>query len=195
MNIFFLDIDPKQCARQHNDKHVVKMIVEYAQLMSSAHRILDGREYIGRTANGRRIKRFFHPDAHLQETLYKVAHINHPSTKWVRQSKEHYQWLYNLWTALCSEYTYRYGKIHESQRKLEGALYYAPLNIGVSEFTEPPPAMKAYPECIVAGDAIASYRNYYKKAKSGFAVWTKRDTPEWWDNYEWQGKQAETVPN
>ena len=192
MNIFYLDEDPDTCARQHNDKHCVKMIVEYAQLMSSAHRVLDGVEYQGRTANGRRIARWFHPDGYLQDTLYKVAHLNHPSTKWVRQSKSHYEYLYSLWIALCAEYTYRYGKIHETQRKLEGALYFAPVNIGVNPFVEPPPAMKHYPQCIVTGDSIASYRNYYREAKSGFAVWTKRDAPEWWSEYEREGKQTET---
>jgi hypothetical protein len=193
MNIFYLDPDPVICARQHCDKHVVKMIIEYAQLMSTAHRVLDGHEFEGRTANGRRIKRFFHPDPYMQEHLYKVAHLNHPSTRWTRLSKENYEWLYRMWTELCKEYTYRYGKIHESQRKLEGVLYYAPLNIGNVPFTEPTPAMKAYPHCIVEGDSISSYRNFYWEDKREFAKWTKRDKPEWWKKYEWEGEQTATV--
>ena len=56
MNIFYLDPDPKVCAEMHNNKHTVKMIIEYAQLMSTAHRVLDGTEYYDKTANGRKIK-------------------------------------------------------------------------------------------------------------------------------------------
>jgi len=62
MNIFYLDHNPKTCAEQHCDKHVVKMIIEYAQLMSTAHRILDGKEYYDLTANNRKIKRWLLPD-------------------------------------------------------------------------------------------------------------------------------------
>ena len=58
MNIFYLDNDVAKCAEMHCDKHVVKMISEYAQLMSTAHRMLDGEEYIDKTANGRKIKRW-----------------------------------------------------------------------------------------------------------------------------------------
>ena len=55
MNIFYLDNDPIKSAELHCDKHVVKMIIEYAQLMSTAHRVLDGELYEDRTANNRRI--------------------------------------------------------------------------------------------------------------------------------------------
>ena len=58
MNIFYLSSNPGECARQHCDKHVVKMIVEYAQLMSTAHRLLDGVATKGKTANtGRSVVR------------------------------------------------------------------------------------------------------------------------------------------
>ena len=52
MNIFFLNTDPKVCAQEHLDKHVVKMIVEYAQLMSTAHRLLDGNQYFDKSKTG-----------------------------------------------------------------------------------------------------------------------------------------------
>ena len=45
MNIFYLHNDPKVCAELHVDKHVVKMIVEYAQLLSTAKRMTDGIKY------------------------------------------------------------------------------------------------------------------------------------------------------
>ena len=118
MNIFYLDKHYRTCAKQHVDKHVVKMIVEYAQLLSTAHRVLDGEEYEGRTANNRRIRRFKMANSNIENTLYKASHINHPSAIWVRESSQHYWWLYLLFRELCIEYTHRYGKIHSTESKL-----------------------------------------------------------------------------
>ena len=96
MNIFYLHKDPEISAKMHCDKHVVKMIIEYAQLMSTAHRILDGDEYEGRTKIGRRIRRWKHPNKNIENTIYKASHINHPSAVWARESVANYIWLYNL---------------------------------------------------------------------------------------------------
>ena len=82
MNIFYLDRDPKTCAEMHCDKHVVKMIIEYAQLMSTAHRILDGDPYVSQTLGGRRIQRWKHPIKKMENTLYKASHVKHPSNLW-----------------------------------------------------------------------------------------------------------------
>ena len=75
MNIFYLHKDPEISAKMHCDKHVVKMIIEYAQLMSTAHRILDGDEYEGKTKIGRRIRRWKHPNKNIENTIYKASHI------------------------------------------------------------------------------------------------------------------------
>lgn len=83
MNVFYLSENPKECAEQHCDKHVVKMIIEYAQLMSTAHRILDGTEYEDRTANSRRIRRWRMGGNYKEALLYKASHINHPSAIWL----------------------------------------------------------------------------------------------------------------
>ena len=112
MNVFYLDRDPVTAAKMHCDKHVVKMIIEYAQLMSTAHRVLDGEMYYGLTKNGRKIKRW-KLNSNMEDILYKASHINHPSAIWARQSNNNYNWLYCLFTALCDEYTHRYGKVHE----------------------------------------------------------------------------------
>ena len=77
MNIFYLHEDPIQNAKWHIDKHIVKMPIEYAQLMSTAHRMLDGEMYIDRTANNRRIKRWRLNDER-ESVLYKASHINQP---------------------------------------------------------------------------------------------------------------------
>ena len=153
------------------------MIVEYAQLLSTAHRVLDGEEYEGRTANNRRIRRFKMADSNVENTLYKASHINHPSAVWVRQSSQHYQWLYRLFMCLCVEYTYRYGKIHSTERLLGKLLETLPKNIKDNGFVEPPQAMPDY--CKVPGDSIKAYQMYYVNEKIGFAKWTKRDIPTW----------------
>ena len=194
MNIFILHEDPVQAAQYQCDKHVVKMIVEYAQLMSTAHRIIDGTEWEGRTTKGHRIRRFFHPDPDMQESLYKACHLNHPSARWVRQSAANYGWLYEMWVALCHEYTHRYGRKHLTQLKLEYTLLIPPLAINAEKrFTQPTPAMAQFPHCIVEGDSLASYRQFYWEDKYAFAKWTNRPKPEWWIKYEWERRQTETI--
>ena len=86
MNIFHVDTDPKICAEQMCDKHVVKMVIETAQLLSTAHRIVDGKEYKGKTKSNRNIKRWLHPDSEMETKLYKACHVNHPSTIWTRET-------------------------------------------------------------------------------------------------------------
>lgn len=180
MNVFYLHSDPKICAKQHNDKHVVKMIVEYAQIMSTNHRLLDGEEYIDISANtGRKIKRW-RLDSNVDGIIYKACHMNHPSTVWARQSNNNYNWLYCLWLELCAEYTHRYGKTHKTYTLLHELLKTPPKNIPVGPLTQPTPAMKKFPQCIVKDDSVASYRNYYHEAKSHFNRWSKRDVPDWY---------------
>lgn len=181
MNVFYLDPDPQACARMHIDKHVVKMIIEYAQLLSTAHRVIDGEYWTGRTTNGRRIARYFHPDPIANSILYKATHINHPSAKWVRESDKNYEWLYNMWYELCNEYTYRYARKHATFEKLEYPLVIPPLKISTEKnFSEPPAAMGEFSECIVKDNAVESYRNYYWTGKRSFAKWTRRSIPDWW---------------
>ena len=165
MNIFYLDPDPKTCAELHISKHVVKMIIEYAQLMSTAHRVLDGEEYTDLTANGRRIKRWRMKDTVMESTLYKASHINHPSAIWCRENRQNYVWLYRMWFYLLQEYTYRYGRQHECA-KLRAALYLTPEKIKEGEFFPPTPAMPDHIK--IPGNSLASYHNYYNISKRGF---------------------------
>ena len=88
MNIFYLDHDLKKCAEYHVDRHCTKMIIEYAQLLSSAHWMSGG------------------------EAPYKLVHKNHPCSIWTRESIDNYRWLCELGIELSKEYTYRYGKFH-----------------------------------------------------------------------------------
>tara|TARA_E500000331_G_scaffold135654_1_gene132476 strand:- start:969 stop:1568 length:600 start_codon:yes stop_codon:yes gene_type:complete len=175
MNIFYLDKDPKTCAEMHCDKHVVKMIIEYAQLMSTAHRVLDGDQYEGRTANNRRIKRWKHPIPVMEKTLYKASHVNHPSGKWTRDSQNHYNWLYEMWTHLCDEYTHRYGKVHMTDTKLRELLQSSPMQIPVETYVDPYLAM---PDDVKQTNVVEAYKNYYINYKKDFAKWTQRPVPE-----------------
>lgn len=177
MNIFYLHKDPQICAEMHCDKHVVKMIIEYAQLMSTTHRILDGEQYLDLTANGRKIKRWRMHDSQMEQGLMKASHINHPSNVWVRAGKENYMWLYQMWLCLMKEYTHRYEKHHACESRIK-YLMSPPKNISVATFTEPTPAM---PDDVkVAGDSIKSYHNYYINNKTHLASWKKRNKPEWY---------------
>lgn len=179
MNIFYLHSDPETCAKMHCDKHVCKMVIEYAQLLSTAHRVLDGKEYYDRTSNNRRIKRWLHPETVMERNLYKASHVNHPSNIWVRQSLQNYIWTQNLWYFLCQEYTHRYGKGHLTYTKLKKLVVNAPINIPNTPFTQPTPAM---PEYCKVSDSLQSYRKYYINEKTYFAKWTKREIPEWFQN-------------
>lgn len=176
MNIFYLDHDPQVCAKMHLDKHVVKMIIEYAQLLSTAHRLCDGVSVIANTASGRKQKQWvLHDDR--ESVLYKATHSNHPSAKWARDSNENYVWLYNLFCFLCDEYTYRYERKHMTDLKLRNILSRVPMNIDKKSFTPPWPAMPD--EVKINDDSLASYRNYYIQSKASFARWTKREIPFW----------------
>jgi hypothetical protein len=177
MNIFYLHNDPRTCAQMHNDKHVVKMIIEYAQLMSTAHRVLDGKEYIALTQNGRKIKRWKMDNEIYEAGLMKASHINHPSGIWLRQSKQNYIWLNQMWNYLLQEYTHRYGKVHSCE-KYKNVIDHLPTNIPNGYFTEPTPAMPDIYK--VAGDSIQSYKNYYINAKNHLASWKKREIPTWY---------------
>ena len=179
MNIFYLDHDVYKCAEMHNDKHTVKMILEYAQLLSTAHRFLDGDAIVGLSPSGRKRTTYVLNSA-IDSILYSATHINHPSAVWVRQSSENYLWLANLLIALCGEYTHRYGKTHKVER--DGLCFVllknVPANIGNKGWSEPTPAMPD--EVKIPGDSIASYRNYYINNKSHLANWKKRSIPQWY---------------
>jgi hypothetical protein len=159
MNIFFLDFDTQKCAQYHCDKHVVKMILETAQLLCGVHHVTD----------------------HVTDQVpYKLSHKNHPCAIWSRQSLSNYLYLCDLGLELCKEYTYRYGKRHKSQDVIEWCLTNKP-EIKDLGFTSPP---KAMPDEYKVESVVESYRNYYIGAKKDFCVWKNRDIPEWFSTYE-----------
>jgi len=177
MNIFYLSTDPVQAAEWMVDKHVVKMILESAQLLSTAHRVLDGRLYTGKTATGRNVKRYELPDGR-DSVLYTATHVNHPSAIWARQSVENYGWLYEHFFALGREYTHRYGKTHKCfQGELSYMLASPPHNLRDYDMTPMPSAMDE--QYVVGPDPVTNYRNYYKLGKARMHSWKNRQPPEW----------------
>ncbi len=154
MQIFVVDKDPCNAARMLCDKHVVKMIVESAQILSTVHHLYDS------------------PHKHL---IYKKTHERHPCVIWAGESKENYFWLLKHFSELIKEYEYRYGKFHKTadlQKTLEAIPKKLP-NIGLTSFAQ------AIPEIYRQKNAIKAYREFYKKEKAHFAKWTKREIPKW----------------
>lgn len=151
MNIFYLDKSPNRCAEYHNDKHVVKMILESAQLLCGAHWMTGG------------------------EAPYKLSHKNHPCAIWVRADLNNYMWLCHLGMELCCEYTERYGKIHKTANIIDWC-FHNPPHIPNVEFSHPPLAM---PEEYKEACHVQSYRNYYMGEKRSFCKWTARAEPSW----------------
>lgn len=181
MNIFYIHHDPHAAAQSMVDKHVVKMILETAQLLSTAHRILDGEEYEGKSQSGRKAKRWRLPDDR-ETILYSATHINHPSAVWTRQSMANYQWLFQHFIGLLDEYQHRYGKTHKcSDPSFVDALMKFPNNILDKMMTAPTPAMPEEYKVFASNniDVLASYRKYYKEAKSHLHKYTNRKVPDW----------------
>ena len=155
------------------------MIVEYAQILSTAHRMLDGIEYIGKSKTGRNVRRYKMGNPNLDKVVYQAVHYHHPSVVWARETKKQYMWLYSLFVELGKEYTHRYGKVHATDKKLRKALERLPDNIPVKKMTPFRLAMKSNPECMFE-DPIKSYRAFYKTKEARFSmVWTKREVPTW----------------
>jgi hypothetical protein len=185
MNIFILSENIQECAEYHCDTHVVKMIVELAQLLSTAHRVLDGVEtQITKTTKTGKVRtRTTHIMTEpFKETLYyKATHANHPCGVWVRESAENYLWTYDLLVALCDEYFHRYGRAKGKHHKVEEsgllmALKYPPANIPQIPRT---PFAQAMPDQYRQFDAVAAYRDYYRLGKTKLLKYTNRQRPHW----------------
>jgi len=162
MNIFFLDQDIKHCAQYHCDQHVIKMILESTQILSTVLH-LNG-------ING----------------PYKPSHQKHPCIVWARQSLQNWLWLRKLVFALNSEYKYRYDSvINHKSYDVSKILRVPPLpDIGLLEHPQIMPE-----EYKIPGDPINAYRNFYINCKSKFATWRKREKPNWYRPYNSHGSK------
>lgn len=163
MNIFLLDKDPALSAKYHCDKHVVKMIVKYAQLLSTA----------------------LHELGYGNDKIYKSTHKNHPSAKWVREDWINFDYLSMLLLFLLNEYTVRYNKSHKTKIVFT-EINRIRLNItkpihiypeSSVDFSKFPLAM---PDEFKVSDPVESYRNYYRIAKKDICKW-KTEIPFWFN--------------
>jgi len=147
MNIFATDPRPMVAAAHHCDVHVIKMILETAQLLSAAHVFCDGKQ-----------------------VAYKMTHQHHPCAVWIRESKSNYRWAFDLLVCLCAEYTYRFGKRHKTQDHLI-ALGHVPDNIPEDDLTAFAMAM---PDEFRSNNPHKSYKRYLR---AKLESWTLRDKP------------------
>ena len=153
MNIFILDKNIKKCARYHCDKHVMKMILESAQILCTASNLS------GLT------------------TPYRSTHNKHPCVQWAMASIQNWRWLRQLASELNKEFKYRFDhkKDHEAYKVIT-QLKEPPLpNIGLTEHPQAIPDIYK-----VSGDPVQAYRNYYVGMKQPFAMWKKRCPPKWY---------------
>lgn len=152
MNIFVLDLDIERCARYHADRHVVKMILESAQILCTVL-----------YKNG-------------IPSPYRPTHSSHPCTLWAGRSLANWLWLRRLAVALNREYRYRYRKEqdHASTHVARQLLLPPIADIGLTEFEQVMPERYRIP-----GDAVEAYRSFYIGEKAGLATWTRRRAPEW----------------
>jgi hypothetical protein len=154
MNIFVLDTDTRKAAAYHCDKHVVKMCLEYAQLLST-------------TAN----------NVLAEQVGYKSTHVNHPCSVWTRKSAANVRWLAALLVNLGDEYTKRYDKVHKSVDVGVNAAWRAVKHIPDIGLT---PFAQAMPDEYKDKNPVTAYRRYYIMGKNGFATW-KNGEPDWWN--------------
>ena len=164
MNLFFLSVFPEECAKFHCDKHIVKMILETAQILYTTHHQLQkGEDWINTTP----------------KKPYKQTHVNHPVTLWARQCPANYLFTSMLGLSLCKEYTFRYRRIHASQIHMEwlGANM-PPFEDSLQFVPMTPPAPACPEECKIQDDPIKTYRNYYRTHKEDLLQYTLRTPPE-----------------
>jgi len=156
MNIFVLDKDPIKAAQQHNDKHCIKMILEHTQMLSTAIRTCSNDKVEG---------------------IYKIAHLNHPCSKWVRQNRSNFLWLCDMTEELFKEYTRRYNKNHKSYDTYvtcRNNANYIPIGT-MTDFAQ------AMPDEYKNPDPVIAYRTYYMKDKKDISTWKMGNIPDWWN--------------
>ena len=136
------------------DKHVVKMVLETAQMLSTVQRHY-GNDDI---------------------RLYKSTHRHHPCTLWAATSRGNYAWLFDHFAALNDEYRHRYGRDHLSWTKLRDVVAEPPALMRDDDQT---PFAQAMPDEYKHDDAVVAYRAYYTHEKAPILAYTRREQPDW----------------
>lgn len=183
MNLFYLDDDLDKCAEYHIDKHVLKMQLEAAQLMTTTIWVDKYIGYVPRKLTSEElgiINEHKRNEPSIDDrvfTRYLPTHANHPSAIWARSSLEHHYWIICYINALNDEGIYRGYKSHASCA--EANRMPEPTRLPNVGWTTPTLAM---PDELKSDDAVASYRKFYMLDKWPFANWKVRGKPHWWDD-------------
>jgi len=177
MNIFVLDQNPIVAAQHMCNKHVVKMIVESCQLLSTAHHVLDGKKITRVAKNGRNYSTYECVNDLFTPNILRCTMVNHPCTIWVRSSHMAYNWLWLHVRELLDVYSERYEKIHSYYSLVQFTLIKHPKNIPHVPIE---PFAQAMPDKYKNNDAVNAYRAYYIGEKSRFAKWPDGKTPSWY---------------
>lgn len=202
MNIFPIERTPSgepcpiESARVQCDQHAQKMYLESAQMLSTAHRLLDGTvqmvpstdksgNLVYLKSGKLRVKKHWKLADDREDAMYLAVHPKHPTTLWTMESAENYDWHYAHFVELLLEFERRHGKMPKTVVMRE-ILKRRPKNIPNVPATPIKLAMKQFPQCVVRDrdgviDVVESYRNFYIEDKERFATWKKgRSAPEWW---------------
>lgn len=191
MNLFLIGLNIPECVKDLCDKHVVKMILETAQILYSAWHVRAGLP----------------KDPTLEDfPAYRKTHANHPICVWARASPTHYHWTCMYGIILCKEYTHRYHKQHATEKHLQRLYHWGfpPQLFDEEEVkkkskewvyaTEGIPAVFDYfPLCMDEAsyvkdergyNAVLSYQHYYQTKQDRFKmVWTNSEKPEWFHRH------------
>lgn len=104
MNLFVTHENPGKAAAGLDDKRVVKLALECAQMLSAAiHRHAPDRAKLHVGAGA----------------LMLSTHYNHPVTRWVGESVDNWFWCWKHGVALCVEYNATYGRTHACAHNLK----------------------------------------------------------------------------
>lgn len=202
MNIFPIEYDhkgnpcPIESARVQCDQHAQKMYLESAQMLSTAHRLLDGTvgfvpstdkqgNMVYLKSGKLRVKKHWRLDDDRETEMYLAVHPKHPTTLWTMESAENYDWHYAHFVELLNEFERRHKKLPKTAVMKE-ILARRPDNIPNVPATPIKLAMAQFPHCVVRGpdgvvNVVESYRNFYIEDKERFATWNKgRSAPTWW---------------
>lgn len=154
MQIFILDKDIETCVKYHCDKHIVKQVLESAQLLCWV----------------------FHEQGIVAPYKLGKSHYKHPCYLWVKESQSNFERLLSFLSELLIEYTYRYDKTHKTslvfERILDNKDKISLPKKWLTNFAQ------AIPDEYKNKDIIKAYRDYYIWEKHSFAKWKKRQTPE-----------------
>lgn len=184
MNIFVLSFNTKDAAQQHCDKHVIKMILETTQLLYMCWCICGNNDWRTKLENelenNETLLNMQNNNQKVNFKTYKCGkgHLNHPCSKWVRESVDNYKWLCSLGLELCKEKMHRWpkNKQHTCLGHLEVLCKNIPDNIPKLEMTKFATAM---PDKYKENCVVTSYKTYYNEDKQNLFKWTNRTTPCW----------------